>query len=51
MKAKGATIVEGNAMKPETLLPLYVGIDVVVSAIGNNETTKTTSEETEKIVS
>ena len=39
MKAKGATIVEGDAMKPETLLPLFAGIDVVVSAIGNNEVT------------
>ena len=39
MKAKGATIVEGDAMKPETLLPLCTGVDVVVSAIGNNEVT------------
>jgi uncharacterized protein YbjT (DUF2867 family) len=39
MKAKGATIVEGDAMQPETLLPLCTGVDVVVSAIGNNEVT------------
>ena len=39
MKAKGATIVEGDAMKPETLLQLCTGVDVVVSAIGNNEVT------------
>ncbi len=39
MKAKGATIVEGDVMKPETLLPLCAGVDVVVSAIGNNEVT------------
>lgn len=39
MKAKGATIVEGDMMQPETLLPAYAGVDVVVSAIGNNEVT------------
>jgi uncharacterized protein YbjT (DUF2867 family) len=39
MKAKGATIVEGNVMQPETLPPLCAGVDVVVSAIGNNEVT------------
>lgn len=39
MKAKGATIVEGNVMQPETLLPACAGVDVVVSAIGNNEVT------------
>lgn len=39
MKAKGATIVEGDVMKPETLLPLCAGVDVVVSAIGNSEVT------------
>ena len=33
MKAKGATIVEGDAIQPETLLPLCTGVDVVVSAI------------------
>jgi len=26
-------------MKPETLLPICEGVDVVVSAVGNNETT------------
>ena len=39
MKAKGATIVEGDVMQLETLLPACAGIDVVVSAIGNNEVT------------
>jgi uncharacterized protein YbjT (DUF2867 family) len=39
MKAKGAMIVEGDVMQPETLLPLCTGVDVVVSAIGNNEVT------------
>lgn len=39
MKVKGATIVEGNMMQPETLLPACAGVDVVVSAIGNNEVT------------
>ena len=39
MKVKGATIVEGDVMKPETLLPACAGVDVVVSAIGNNEVT------------
>ena len=39
MKAKGATIVEGDVMQPETLLPACTGVDVVVSAIGNNEVT------------
>ena len=39
MKAKGVTIVEGDVMKPETLLPACSGVDVVVSAIGNNEVT------------
>ena len=39
MQAKGATIVEGNLMEPETLLPLCGGVDVVVSAVGNNEVT------------
>ena len=39
MQAKGATIVEGNLMQPETLLPLCAGVDVVVSAVGNNEVT------------
>lgn len=39
MQAKGATIVEGNLMKPETLLTLCEGVDVVLSAVGNNEVT------------
>ena len=39
MKAKGAMIVEGDMMKPKTLLPACAGVDVVVSAIGNNEVT------------
>ena len=39
MKAKGATIVEGDLMQPETLLQLCTGVDVVVSAVGNNEVT------------
>lgn len=39
MRARGATIVEGDLMKPETLLPICEGVDVVVSAVGNNETT------------
>ena len=39
MKAKGATIVEGDVMQPETLPPLCEGVDVVVSAIGNNNVT------------
>jgi nucleoside-diphosphate-sugar epimerase len=39
MKAQGAIIVEGDLMKPETLMPICEGVDVVVSAVGNNETT------------
>jgi uncharacterized protein YbjT (DUF2867 family) len=39
MKAKGATIVEGDVMQPETLLNPCTGVDVVVSAVGNNEVT------------
>ena len=39
MKAKGAAIVEGDVMQSETLLPLCTGVDVVISAIGNNEVT------------
>lgn len=39
MKAKGATIALGDVMQPETLLPVCAGVDVVVSAIGNNEVT------------
>lgn len=39
MEAKGATIVEGDVMQPETLLPACAGVDVVISAIGNSEVT------------
>jgi uncharacterized protein YbjT (DUF2867 family) len=39
MKAKGATIVEGDVMQPETLLTPCTEVDVVVSAIGNTEAT------------
>ena len=39
MKAKGTTLVEADVMKPETLLPVCAGVDVVVSAIGNSEVT------------
>lgn len=39
MKIQGAIIIEGDLMKPETLLPICEGVAVVVSAVGNNETT------------
>ncbi|PSB27303.1 aromatic alcohol reductase [Chlorogloea sp. CCALA 695] len=39
MKTKGATLIAGDLMQPETLLPACAGVDVVVSAIGNNEVT------------
>jgi uncharacterized protein YbjT (DUF2867 family) len=39
MKSKGATIIEGDVMQPKSLLPACAGVDVVVSAIGNNEVT------------
>jgi uncharacterized protein YbjT (DUF2867 family) len=39
MKAKGAAIVEGGLMKPETLLRACAEVDVIVSAVGNNEVT------------
>lgn len=39
MKARGVAIVEGDLMQPETLLPVCVGVDVVVSAVGNNQVT------------
>lgn len=39
MKAQGATIVQGDVMKPQTLLPICDGVDVVVSAVGNNQET------------
>jgi len=37
MKAQGAAIVEGDLIKPETLLLPYAEVDVIVSAVGNNE--------------
>ena len=37
MKAKGAAIVEGDLIKPETLLLACAEVDVIVSAVGNNE--------------
>jgi uncharacterized protein YbjT (DUF2867 family) len=39
MKAKGATILEGDVMQPKTLLSPCAGVNVVVSAIGNSEAT------------
>lgn len=39
MKAKGAIMVEGDLMKPDTLLPICEGVDVIVSAVGNNQVT------------
>ena len=39
MKAKGAAIVEGNLMQPATLLLVCEGVDVIVSAVGNNDVT------------
>ena len=39
MKVRGATIVEGDLMKPETLLSICEGVDVIVSAVGNNQQT------------
>lgn len=39
MNAKGAAIVEGDLMQPETLLSVCQGVDVVVSAVGNNQVT------------
>jgi nucleoside-diphosphate-sugar epimerase len=39
MKAKGAGIVEGDLMKGETLRGACPEIDVIVSAVGNNEVT------------
>jgi nucleoside-diphosphate-sugar epimerase len=37
MKAKGAALVEGDLIKPETLLLACAEVDVIVSAVGNNE--------------
>ncbi len=39
MLAKGAVIVEGGLMQPEMLLQICDGVDVVVSAVGNNQVT------------
>jgi nucleoside-diphosphate-sugar epimerase len=39
MKAKGAGIVEGHLIKPETLLQTCAEVDVIVSAVGNNDVT------------
>jgi hypothetical protein len=39
MKAKGTGIVEGDLIKPETLLRVCAEVDVIVSAVGNNEVT------------
>ena len=39
MKAKGAGIVEGDLIKPETLLRACAEVDVIVSAVGNNQVT------------
>ncbi len=39
MKAKGAGIVEGDLMKGETLRRACTEVDVIVSAVGNNEVT------------
>jgi len=39
MKAKGAGIVEGDLMKGETLLLACAEVDVIVSAVGNNDVT------------
>ncbi|WP_445246833.1 NmrA family NAD(P)-binding protein [Microcoleus sp. OTE_8_concoct_300] len=39
MKAKSAGIVEGDLMKGETLRRACAEVDVIVSAVGNNEVT------------
>ena len=39
MKAKGATIVEADLMKPETLGAVCKGVEVIVSAVGNDRVT------------
>jgi nucleoside-diphosphate-sugar epimerase len=39
MKAKGAGIIEEDLIKPETLLRACAEVDVIVSAVGNNEVT------------
>ena len=39
MKAKSAGIVEGDLMRGETLRRACAEVDVIVSAVGNNEVT------------
>ena len=39
IKAKGGIVVEGDLMKPDTLLSVCEGVDVIVSAVGNNQVT------------
>ena len=39
MKAKGAGIIEGDLIKPETLLRGCAEVDVILSAVGNNQVT------------
>jgi nucleoside-diphosphate-sugar epimerase len=39
MKAKRPGIVEGDLIKPETLLGAWAEVDVIVSAVGNNDVT------------
>jgi len=39
MKANGAGIIEGDLIKPETLLQACAEVDVILSAVGNNEVT------------
>ena len=39
MQAQGVKIVEGDLMKPEILLEVCEAVDIVVSAVGNNEVT------------
>jgi hypothetical protein len=39
IKAKSAEIVEGDLIKPETLLRACAEVGVIVSAVGNNEVT------------
>jgi nucleoside-diphosphate-sugar epimerase len=39
MKANGSGIVEGDLIKPETLLRAWAEVEVIVSAVGNNDVT------------
>jgi hypothetical protein len=39
MKAKGAGIIEEDLIKSETLLRACAEVDVIVSAVGNNQVT------------